>query len=149
MKSKLDKIAQEENTDKSSKYHNYADKYDFYFNKIKNDKINVLEIGILIGSSLKMWNRYFSNATINAIDINPNCKNFETDKIKIFIGDQSNVNFLDKNFKDQEFDIIIDDGSHIPRHQIASFEYLFKKMCPFSNNLCTHLNGIRTPLLTS
>ena len=32
------------------------------------------------------------------------------------------------NFKDLKFDIIIDDGSHMTKHQIDTFEHLFETM---------------------
>jgi len=130
MHSELDRIAKEEKTDKSSECHGYADKYDFYFNNLKNEKIKMLEIGVLKGCSLSMWNRYFSNINIHAIDINPDCKRHEKENINIYIGDQSDTNFLEQNFKNHEFDIIIDDGSHVPIHQMASFEFFFKKLKP-------------------
>jgi hypothetical protein len=126
----LDKIALEEQTDKSSSYHNYAVKYDYYFNNIKDNKLKILEIGVLNGSSLKMWNKYFTNSEIDAIDIDPNCKIYEKQNTKIFIGDQSDISFLEKNFGGNEYDIIIDDGSHIPKHQITSFEFFFSKLTP-------------------
>jgi predicted O-methyltransferase YrrM len=130
MNGDLNRIAKEEKTDKNSEYHGYADKYDFYFNHLRDKNIKMLEIGILKGSSIRMWDRYFSNAQINAIDINPDCKKHEKENVKIYICDQSNIDFLNKHFCDSEFDIIIDDGSHIPKHQIASFEFLFKKLKP-------------------
>jgi predicted O-methyltransferase YrrM len=130
MNCELDKIAKEENTDKNSDYHGYAEKYDFYFQNIKNSPTQMLEIGVLNGSSLRMWDRYFSSIQISGIDINPDCKRFEKQNIKIYIGDQSDTEFLSRNFSDSEFDIIVDDGSHIPSHQIASFEFLFKKLKP-------------------
>ena len=41
-----------------------------------------------------IWSKYFSkDSTIIGIDINPDCKKFERDNIKIFIGNQSDENF--------------------------------------------------------
>tara|TARA_B100000963_G_C22628445_1_gene673607 strand:+ start:3181 stop:3624 length:444 start_codon:yes stop_codon:yes gene_type:complete len=36
--------------------------YEKYFNDIRNDKINILEIGIDRGDSLRIWRDYFPNA---------------------------------------------------------------------------------------
>lgn len=115
-------------SDKGNKYgsaHNYVKYYEKYFNKLKNEKLNILEIGIAAGSSLKMWSSYFPNSTIYGIDINPDCLNIESlksnmfDKVKLLIGDASNY-----NFNDLKFDIIIDDGSHLPIDIINTFNNL-------------------------
>lgn len=77
-----------------------------------------------------MWKRYFSNAiSITGIDIDDSCKRFESDKVKVYIGDQENVRFLNY-VEDNEgpFDIIIDDGGHTMKQQINTFYALFPKL---------------------
>ena len=122
----LQQIGVKYGTDKSiHKYHNitYLDIYDKYFNNIRNDVKKILEIGILNGLSLLMWKEYFPNATIYGIDINPDCKKFEDDRIKIYIGDQSDYDFLNKVKEEIGLcDIILDDGSHITKHQIVTYD---------------------------
>src|SRR5690606_20965417 len=101
--------------------------YDFWFKKYQNKPIVLLEIGVYQGGSLNMWRDYFGDeAQIFAIDINPLCKQFETDKTKIFIGSQEDKEFL-KYVKSQipRFDILIDDGGHTMNQQIVSFEELY------------------------
>ena len=74
-----------------------------------------------------MWDYYFGNKiSIVGMDIDDSCKKFENDNIKIFIGNQNDTNHL-KRLVDLHgnFDIIIDDGSHINEHQINTFNYLF------------------------
>jgi len=125
---RLQEIGLKTGTDKSAhtyKNISYLDIYERYFNKIKNDVKVFVEIGILNGKSLKMWKEYFPNAIIYGIDINPNCKQFEEDRIKILIGDQNNDDFLNKVKSEiKEIDILLDDGSHITTHQIKTFNYL-------------------------
>ena len=109
------------------KWHHYFDIYERYFSKYKEKDINILEIGISHGGSLELWKKYFgSKAKIFAIDVNPACKKFETEQVKIFIGSQSDPIFL-KSVADQcpSFDIILDDGGHTMKQQIISFEILF------------------------
>lgn len=110
---------------KANKYElGYIDIYEQYFSKIKLKKLNILEIGIDKGPSLRVWSDYFVNSKIAAIDIvqsNLNLKN-----VKIFCGDQSNEAFLFSVISEYGyFDIIIDDGSHQSKHVIKSFNYLF------------------------
>ena len=112
----------------TDKWLHYFDIYTENFSKYKNKKITILEIGVLNGGSLKMWQNYFSsNSLIVGIDIIPRCKKFEKDNIKIYIGDQTDKNFLGSVIKEiGKPDIIIDDGGHTSNQQIISFDYLFK-----------------------
>mgnify|MGYP001012684357 CR=1 FL=1 len=134
----LDELAVECLTDKSSLGHDYAIIYEQYFDKIRQDHINLLEIGVAKGHSLKLWYNYFSNANIYAIDndkdINhyqiSSSKIYENDRTKIFIGDQANKIFIVNNLNGIYFDIIIDDGSHESTDQLASFEILFDFLKP-------------------
>ena len=109
------------------KWLHYFDIYEENFSKFKKKKITILEIGIAKGGSLRMWKNYFSSeSTIVGIDINPECKKFEKDNIKTYIGNQTDVNFLGSVIKDiGKPDIIIDDGGHTSSQQIISFNYLF------------------------
>ena len=98
--------------------------YEKYFQDYKNKKINILEIGIDDGESLRLWRDYFTNANIVGLDIYP--KNFIIDGVKMFQGDQSNISDLKKITDEyKKFDIIIDDGSHVSKQTIKSFKYLF------------------------
>lgn len=78
----------------------YFDIYERHFSKYRGKDINLLEIGVGYGGSLKMWKNYFSklnpNAKVNiyGIDKKERCKKFEEDGIKIFIGSRSDREFL-------------------------------------------------------
>ncbi len=50
--------------------HGYADIYFSYIEKLKNENINLLEIGIADGKSLLAWSDYFKNGKIIGIDKN-------------------------------------------------------------------------------
>ena len=103
--------------------------YEKYFAPFKNLKINILEIGIENGDSLRIWREFFPKANICGIDIEK--KNFTIEKTDILQGDQSDHNFLKSLInKYKNFDIIIDDGSHQAKHIITSFNFLF----PYLNN---------------
>jgi hypothetical protein len=133
----------ENNTSNSiHKWIHYFDIYDFWFKKYKNQPIVILEIGVFQGGSLNMWRDYFGNeAKIFAIDINPLCKQFETENTKIFIGSQEDQEFL-KYVKTQvpKFDILIDDGGHTMRQQIVSFEELYDHIKDDGLYLCEDLH---------
>lgn len=122
----LDFLAKKHKTDKSSDIHNYCVKYEKYFPFNREDKMRILEIGVLGGSSLKMWKDFYYNSHIIGIDINESNIEYQEDRISIEIGSQSNEDFLRYlGGKYISFDLIVDDGSHINEHVIKSFEYLF------------------------
>ena len=105
--------------------HEYAKIYFSYLEKLKDKKLNILEIGIADGKSLKAWSDYFSNSTIIGIDIkkiDKNKKGLDKSNIEVYQGSQSDKKFIEDIInKYKKFDIIIDDGSHYPKDVINSF----------------------------
>ena len=109
------------------KWNHYFDIYDRHFSRYRNKEVVILEIGVSQGGSLQMWKDYFGKeAKIYGIDIDPRCKELEEDNVKIFIGSQSNRNFLNQVKKAIPMvDILIDDGGHTMEQLRISFEELF------------------------
>jgi hypothetical protein len=114
------------------KWRHYFPVYERHFARFVNRPLVFLEIGCGEGGSLQMWGRYFGpNARIVGLDIRPECQSFEEDQIAIRIGDQSDPTFLGQVI--DEFgspDIILDDGSHIMEHVVASFSFLYRHTAP-------------------
>lgn len=120
----LQEIGLNYETDKAT-YHNFLNFYESKIGHLKNEKINILEIGFLNGGSIKTWIDYFPNAQVYCIDIID--VEFEHDRFhftKISQDDKKLIELYDDEF----FDIIIDDGSHITSHQLKSLEYLWSKL---------------------
>jgi hypothetical protein len=120
------------------KWNHYFDIYDRHFRKFRGQDVHVLEIGIYSGGSLDMWLDYFGpKATIYGVDVVPECRVYERDRVKIFIGDQADRLFWRETRKNApSFDVVIDDGGHQTEQQIASFEELFAYMRPGGVYLC-------------
>ena len=109
-------------TDKVT-HHRYDRYFEQFFKPFQNESIKLFEIGIEDKSSLALWLSYFPDAMIYGLDINIA---FETDRAKIFKGDQSDPDVLKEILNETgKFHIIIDDGSHVPEHQLACFNFLF------------------------
>ena len=108
------------------KWSNYGNIYDKHFAPFRDQPINILEIGVLRGGSMRMWEKYFPNANIFGIDIDKDCLQYQSDRTKIFIGDQSDVSFL-RNVKAKipRIDILIDDGSHRAKDQKVTFDEMY------------------------
>ena len=118
---------------KSDKYeHRYSEVYEPFLLKLKNKKLKILEIGVADGSSIKSWSDFFKNSTIVGIDIKKidlKKKNLKRKNINIYCGSQVDAHFINKlTSKYGKFDIIIDDGSHLPKHVIKTFNLLFEKL---------------------
>ena len=128
--SDLKKIGHLYQTDKID--HGYLEIYENYFNKLQNKNLTILEIGIADGKSLLMWSDYFKNSKIIGIDIHKiNLEEKKLNRKNIFIhqGSQSDKKFIDEIIKEYtEFDIIIDDGSHLAKDVKKSFELLFPSL---------------------
>ena len=120
----------ENNGNKITRWTHYFPIYEKHFERFKNKPVKILEIGVLNGGSLPMWQKYFGPLSkIVAIDITPSCKNFEIPGTIVRIGDQSDEKFLQELVDEfGEFDIIIDDGSHHVNHVNKTFQYLYPKM---------------------
>lgn len=107
--------------------HSYIEIYEKLFNPIRNNPVNLLEIGVMYGSSLKMWKKYFENGNITGFDIRPHVLKYNEERIRSFICNATIESDIKKTLKDNEqFDIIIDDGSHRIEDQLKTFHILFE-----------------------
>jgi hypothetical protein len=129
----LCELARKYGTDKGGEHlqagdtcHNYTPAYHALFKHRRDEVTAVLEIGIAHGCSLRMWKEYFPKAMIFGIDSNPNCL-FQEDRILTFCGDQYSEADLLRIVKPTRvigYDLIVDDGSHEPAHQIFTAKVL-------------------------
>jgi len=125
------------------KWMHYFEIYDRHFSRYRGTDVHVLEFGVFHGGSMQMWKNYFGpNAKIFGVDINPECKKLEEENVTIFIGDQEDRVFL-RSIAEQipRIDILIDDGGHTARQQIATFEELFSFIDPNGIYLCEDLHS--------
>lgn len=126
----LDKIAIETGTDKSSNGHSYCQYYDMFFDPLRFKQINLLEIGIDKGDSLKMWLKYFAHGEIHGIDIRGGYEYLEGVKTHIVDHSKKGDLILFGEQYPEYFDIIVEDGSHQSEDSILTFETLFPYLKP-------------------
>ncbi|HVN70701.1 MAG TPA: class I SAM-dependent methyltransferase, partial [Desulfomonilia bacterium] len=118
----------------SDKYASYLTVYDAIFPAYQDKPVVVLEIGVQNGGSLEVWSEYFSNAEkIIGCDIDPKCSglSYADKRIHVVVGD---INVED-TFRaittlSPDFDIIIDDASHISDNIIRTFLIYFPLLKP-------------------
>ena len=127
-------IAIRQGTDKWGA-HFYTPIYHSLLAPLRSKPVRLLEIGVggyaskyLGGGSLAMWAEYFEHGQIFGIDIQEKQLDLG-DRVTIFQGSQDDHEFLERIARQHgPFDVIIDDGSHIPAHVAASFEALFPSL---------------------
>lgn len=109
------------------KWLHYPKVYEREFSRYRSAPVNFLEIGIFKGGSLELWSKYFvKESKISGIDINPDCSNYVDAPNRAFIGSQEDPDFLrDVVRQIGAPNIILDDGSHVARHQLVAFKTLF------------------------
>jgi 23S rRNA U2552 (ribose-2'-O)-methylase RlmE/FtsJ len=125
------------------KWNHYFDIYDRHFRRFRGRDVVIVEIGIYSGGSLQMWKEYFgTGCRVVGVDIEPACKVYESDSVRIFIGDQADREFW-RRFKQEvgTVDIVIDDGGHTPRQQIVTLEELLPHLNPGGVYLCEDIHG--------
>jgi cyclopropane fatty-acyl-phospholipid synthase-like methyltransferase len=112
------------------KWKHYFPIYERHFKEFVYKPVTLIEIGCGAGGSLQMWKQYFGpNARIVGIDINAQCKRFAEDQIEIHIGPQQDAAFLQRVIDRVGIpDIVIDDGSHVMSHIVATFNFLYPRM---------------------
>lgn len=135
MSKKLEDIHAKYKTDKGTD-HSYIHEYDELFKPYqKKQPINLLEIGVFHGESLKMFHEYFDhpNSTIYGIDDYSQLQQMGIDKSYDYIKGQLSVscprvNLIQADSKthrlpfDRLYDIIIDDGDHTVGGQIETLK---------------------------
>ncbi len=90
-----------------------------------------------------MWRNYFGpGCKVFGVDIQNECKLYEKDGVKIFIGDQSDKLFWNEFKKEvPSIDILVDDGGHQPEQQIVTLEEILPFLNPGGVYLCEDVHG--------
>lgn len=98
-------------------WHGYIDFYNKFF---QNRHFNTIaEIGIWKGASINWLLERFDNSIIHAADILPIQPEWpNSDRVIYHKIDQGNIEEVKNFFSISKFDLIIEDGSHDPVHQV-------------------------------
>lgn len=123
----------------------YSHLYSILFDHLKNNEMNVLEVGIgtmtdgaassmkgympdtyLPGASLRAWRDYFVNSAVYGADVQPDTQ-FEETRIKTFLCDSTSRDAVSAviGASGLQFDIIVDDGLHWDRAQMDTLQNFF------------------------
>jgi hypothetical protein len=130
--------------------HTYLEVYDRLFAPSQHKQINILEIGILRGISLKLWSEYFSKANIYGFDTFERItwKGCSYEEVQEFLKEYDRITLAKVNscstdlqesinraellsdLPDNFFHVIIDDGSHELQDQVRTYNNFKSKLHP-------------------
>ncbi|MGI5223046.1 hypothetical protein [Nocardia sp. CA-290969] len=142
----LTDIGLKHGTDKAT-HHGYTRIYEQYLKALRAKPITILELGWgghedpeSGGASLAMWREYFPKATVVGIDVEPKANRLEG--VDFHQGSQADPEFL-KGLHDRygDFDVIIDDASHVSSLTIRAFEILYPMLRPGGLYVCEDTHG--------
>lgn len=126
------------------KWRHYFDIYDRHLSRFRNTEAHILEIGVYSGGSLEMWRDYFGlQAHLYGIDIEDACRKYDGHVgAKVFIGDQGDRAFW-RRFRQSvpRLDVLIDDGSHYPPHQMVTAEEILPHLQLGGVYICEDVHG--------
>lgn len=110
------------------KWSHYLPAYEAELAEYRSQPVRFLELGVFHGGSLQMWREWFPpGSVIFGVDIDPGCAAIDDDEgINVRIGSQADPAFLRGVVEEMGgVDIVLDDGSHVAEHQLASLRALF------------------------
>ena len=115
----LKELVNNSTTDKNT-VHSYLDTYEEFFASKKNADVNILEVGIFNGGSIKLQRDYFQNGRVYAVDVidsnNPLIQEksiLSDNRITLYTSTNAyDEGFVSHHLQPLKFDFIIDDGPH-------------------------------------
>lgn len=127
---RLTQIADACGTDKGTGFgegHSYTEIYQDYLDKYIGKRPKILEIGVLTGASVKMFNDFYGgDCEIWTVDIDYSVCSYKADNVHRYTVNQNSLDDWKRFFSEapEKFDIILDDGSHQPEHQVHTLYWL-------------------------
>jgi len=111
----------------------YLERYREYFSSFADKQIALLELGVFEGDSLEFFAKAMPEAHIFGIDLRKCDRTFSSRNVKTYQGSQEDPILIHRILTENEFsqfDIIIDDCSHMGSLTLNSFNLLFPFLKP-------------------
>jgi len=132
-----DKSSQRSNVTNSRHCHPYTIFYDKLFSPKKHEALEIAEIGILEGASLRMWQEYFPSANLYGFEYSRGyldnfLRKFDNSRITLAPIDVTNKESIEGAFTsiNKLYDIIIDDSTHQFEDQLRVIEQTHRFLKP-------------------
>lgn len=104
--------------------HSYIEYYEKWFEPRRHTPVQLLEIGVMTGGSMLMWQRYFDDAMLAGIDLREGFNQTLPFQQEILCRWRWGVDSTNPDRVPAlgRYDFIIDDGAHDAPSQIATFQ---------------------------
>jgi hypothetical protein len=116
--------------------HDYLSKYEIFLEKFRIvPDVCFLELGAgptwNIGASAKIWKEYFwrDDFQLHIVDDKQLAIELEDRRSVVHVGNLEDEDFL-MSLSKRRYDVIIDDASHLIKHQLSAFSHLFPSLNP-------------------
>jgi len=128
----LNNFAIKHELDKADQHHGYMQYYQVILENLTPTHKHLLELGIHKGNSLRMWAEALPDWEIYGLDNNSlrSCPDSYSElNIHQYIGSQNDLDIINKIFNDAgNFDVVVDDASHISPLTIDSFKLIAPRL---------------------
>ena len=110
--------------------HGYHKFYENYFAKIKDNNLDILEIGSFRGNASAALFFYLPNSNITSLDLYPDLFLYKSKRIVNDYLDNSSVIEIENRIliHDKKYDFVIEDAGHYYKDQIISLFKIFPKV---------------------
>jgi SAM-dependent methyltransferase len=111
--------------------HSYLSGYYEHEFKDNTRNVNLLEIGVAQGDSLRLWSEWFTEGKITGIELNNALPRplLNHSRVDLIIADGFSDETINR-FEDNSFDYIIDDGPHTLTSMVISVQKWINKVKP-------------------
>jgi len=108
--------------------HGYQSVYAEVLGQHRERACNVVEVGVQEGKSLAAWLEFFPNAFVYGLDLAPPAVSSGR-RFCVLQCDQASVHQLEAAAaRIKTAGVVIDDGSHVPDHQLLTFNLFFSRV---------------------
>lgn len=124
------------NKDDKLHKHSYTAIYDLMFAPFRDWDINIAEVGILDNKSMMCWRDYFPEANLTGFEYFPvlidNAERHQLANTSYFFMDIKSEDSIQTAFEkaDKQYDIVIEDSTHVFEDQIRFINYVHRWMHP-------------------
>lgn len=126
----------------STKAAHYGPTYVDLFARLRQSAHAVCEIGVYAGASVRAWHDYFTSATIIGVDVRPKPIGPVLERYAHVEGNITDRAVAAVVGELGPFDVIIDDGSHVPAEQWSALEALLPKLAAGGLYVIEDVRGI-------
>jgi len=157
----LEELAVEWGTDKQASYHGYTKLYSMLLDPLRNEVLNITEVGVAHGGSSIMWGKYFPRATYWGIESGGVTSRYGTEevtkKLEKHLGTRGRIvwskstnarTIAAAGLAPGTQDVVVDDGDHRDSVMMRTLEVLWPLVRPggfyFVEDLATGANGGET-----